>query len=198
MYVKIGPYTKWHGPYQIADLLKKVGVSEDRCHNIGKWLDDTWVNDLLIWNDSKKKRNIKIKIDKYDTWSLDHTLALIILPALEEFKQDSRGYQIVDAECLPADVKEGTPEAWDWVIDEMIFAFKSKVDDSWEDQFHTGKIDLQWSEEMTCESSGEKFYEAITGPNDTHVFDKEGHDAYQKRISNGFRLFGRFYEGLWN
>lgn len=36
---------------------------------------------------SKKKRKIKVTIHSYDMWSLDHTLALIILPALKKFKK---------------------------------------------------------------------------------------------------------------
>jgi hypothetical protein len=29
-------------------------------------------------------------------------------------------------------------------------------------------------------------------------YDFEGHKAYQARISNGFRLFGKFYQALWD
>jgi hypothetical protein len=29
MRVKIGPYRNWVGPYQLADLLQKFGVSKD-------------------------------------------------------------------------------------------------------------------------------------------------------------------------
>jgi len=35
------------------------------------------------------QRKVSVQIDDFDTWSLDHTLALIIHPALVKFKQDS-------------------------------------------------------------------------------------------------------------
>ena len=68
MNIKIGPYLKWWGPYQIADLLQKVGVSEDTCEKIGEKMPD-WVTDVCQWVYDKRNRNIKIHIDKWDTWS---------------------------------------------------------------------------------------------------------------------------------
>ena len=29
-------------------------------------------------------------------------------------------------------------------------------------------------------------------------FDKEGHDAHAARIQNGFNLFGKYYQALWD
>ena len=34
-------------------------------------------------------------------------------------------------------------------------------------------------------------------PNDTRAWDKEGHTKEAERIQNGFRLFGKYYQGLW-
>ena len=65
MYVKIGPYTKWWGPYQIADLLQKIGLSEARCQKIGeklsniKWLVNLW------WKQDKLKQNETIYLSNY-------------------------------------------------------------------------------------------------------------------------------------
>jgi hypothetical protein len=36
------------------------------------------------------------------------------------------------------------------------------------------------------------------GPNDTHVYDAESAQQVQARITNGFRLFGKYYEALWD
>ena len=82
MYVKIGKYKNWTGPYQLANLLQKVGVSEDRCHELGTKLSNTFVNDICQWIDSKRKRKIEIKIHNYDTWNMNHSLSMIILPKL--------------------------------------------------------------------------------------------------------------------
>jgi hypothetical protein len=43
-----------------------------------------------------------------------------------------------------------------------------------------------------------KYYRMDRGPNDTHVYDAEGAQKIQHRITNGFRLFGKYYEGLWD
>jgi hypothetical protein len=40
--------------------------------------------------------------------------------------------------------------------------------------------------------------EMIRGPNDTKVYDWEGRKAYEARIQNGFRLFGKYYQNLWD
>jgi len=75
----------------------------------------------------------------------------------------------------------------------MIFAFETKVDDGrWEDQFETGEYDLQWKKLEDGNS------EMVKGPNHTAVTDWDGRKAYQDRISNGFRLFGKYYENLWD
>ncbi len=41
-------------------------------------------------------------------------------------------------------------------------------------------------------------YQWIDGPNHTYKLDFEGMQEVQKRITNGFRLFGKYYEGLWD
>jgi len=36
------------------------------------------------------------------------------------------------------------------------------------------------------------------GPNHTREYDVEGREKYQARITKGFKLFGKYYEGLWD
>jgi len=74
----------------------------------------------------------------------------------------------------------------------MIFAFESKLDDSWQDQFRKGEIKFKMKKLENGMS------EMIRGANDTSETDWDGMKAYQARISNGFRLFGKFYESLWD
>ena len=38
-----------------------------------------------------KSRKVKIKIDRHDTYSMDHTLALIILPMLVQLRNTKHG-----------------------------------------------------------------------------------------------------------
>src|ERR1035438_9649523 len=37
------------------------------------------------------KRKISVRIDKWDTWALDHSLALIIVPCLKQLKKQYQG-----------------------------------------------------------------------------------------------------------
>jgi len=238
MKVKIGNYTNWFGPYQLAELLMfwvpkekdEYGFEHtaDRVHKFGEWLahgsvepeptvgdihkwgdrPHTWLYKFLSWIHSKQERTIKVHIDRWDTWSMDNTLAHIILPMLKQLKETKHGGPYVDLKDVPkelhgkkltkkqkdnGEVDDKHFERWDWVLDEMIFAFETKVDDGrWEEQFETGESDLRWKK---LEDGN---YEMVKGPNDTREYDWEGRKAYQERISNGFRLFGKYYENLWD
>jgi hypothetical protein len=87
MKVYIGPYLNYWGPYQIADLLKYVGVSESYRKKIGKWLEKTPLSKILSWIYDKRNRKVEVRIDKYDTWNMDKTLSLIIIPMLIQLKK---------------------------------------------------------------------------------------------------------------
>jgi hypothetical protein len=43
-----------------------------------------------------------------------------------------------------------------------------------------------------------KFYQMIHGPKDTYKCDYDGMKIVENRMKNGFRLFGKYYEGLWD
>jgi hypothetical protein len=179
------------------------------------WL--TPVSRAIMWVLDRVHPAIKyVKIDRYDTWSMDSTLSDIILPMLKQLKKDKHGAPFVDDEDVPehlrstaAPPKENEYDTdanhfarWDWVMDEMIFAFECKVDDSWEEAFRSGEHDLLWipvDREGNEVPKGEhKYWQMAHGPKDTYKCDYEGMKVVQTRISNGFRLFGRYYEGLWD
>ena len=197
MKVYIGPYKNWIGPYQIADLLQYIGFSEDTCHKIGERLSKTFLNTICLWIDSKKKRKTKVKIHGYDIWNLDHTLSLVILPALLKLKEDKQGVPNVSNEDVPDVLKTDSDDfdllqkKWDYVLNEIIFAFQSQTED-WESQFCSGEIDITWEE-----TDNKDFFQMVKGPKDTYEIDFEASKKYQERISNGFVLFGKYYESLW-
>jgi hypothetical protein len=43
-----------------------------------------------------------------------------------------------------------------------------------------------------------KYYQMKDGPNNTYKCDYEGMKKVEERIQNGFRLFGRYYQNLWD
>ena len=157
-----------------------------------------------------------VKIDRYDTWSMDHTLANIVLPMLKQLKEKKHGAPFVDDEDVPDHLKStaASPKEnewdtdanhfarWDWAMDEMIFAFECKVDDSWQDAFCEGEHDILW---VPVDKNGNevpkgehKYTEMRRGPKDTYKCDYDGMKVVEARIQNGFRLFGKYYQGLWD
>ena len=169
---------------------------------------ETLLARFLNWVHSKKQRKIQVHIDRWDTWSMDDTLAHIILPMLVQLKATKHGAPNVDPKDVPIPLRPKKQdvlrykevgetddkffERWDWVLDEMIFAFDSKVNDDWEDKFETGESDLQFKK---LEDGN---YQMVKGSNHTREYDWEGRKAYEERISNGFRLFGKYYQNLWD
>jgi hypothetical protein len=84
----------------------------------------------------------------------------------------------------------------------MIFAFEHKADDSWEQEFRSGEFDTVWvpvDKDGNEVAKGEhKFYQMKDGPNHTYKCDYDGMKIVEDRITNGFRLFGKYYQGLWD
>lgn len=245
MKVYIGPYTKWIGPYQIADALcfwvkeekDEYGCSRkpDWVHNFGTWLahgttdmsivdrrdaPETWLYKLCNWIESKKKRSIYVKIDKWDTWSMDHTLAMIVLPMLKQLRDTKHGGPFVEDEDVPEELRSTSAKPlteeeknngcvdelhfkrWDWILDEMIFAFECKNDDSWQDEFRSGVIDTLWipvdKDGNEVDRKDAKLFQMKDGPNNTYKCDYDGMKKVEDRIQNGFRLFGKYYQSLWD
>jgi hypothetical protein len=150
-----------------------------------------------------RKRKVKIKYDKYDTWSLDHTLALIILPGLKQLKATNHGHPSVDYSDLPYDwLKDASREdQWEWIMDEMIWAFNEITNDyPGEEIFHIGDTDLSWT---NVNAQGEEdpegsYLRMDLGPDHNRRVDFEGRKAYDDRIHNGLMLFGKYYRNLWD
>jgi hypothetical protein len=143
-----------------------------------------------------------VKIEPWDTWSFDHTLADIILPGLCQLQATKHGAPFTEDSDVPeylrsymAQPKENEWDTdslhfmrWDWILAEMIWAFEQKVD---------GESDSQFFDHSEC--GDEKFPWDKDGQYVSKVkYDSEGHQKWQERKSNGFRLFGKYYENLWD
>ena len=102
-------------------------------------------------------------------------------------------------------------DRWDYVLDEMIFAFETKCGDmiDWEDQFYQtdslpnyesvgiGPAQLRLFPDDDGSMEDYEYYE-FKSTGESAEIDWEGLQKFQKRISNGFRLFGKYYESLWD
>ena len=154
-----------------------------------------WLDRLFGWN---PKQKISVRIDKHDTWSMDHTLAPIILPMLVQLKETKHSAPMVDMKDVPKELRAtkkqldaygkggGTDpkhfERWDWILDEMIWAFDQKNKDDWEDEYYGPFI-----EDPNKRLSGH--FEWI---------DHKGLDTHQERMNKAFELFGKHFENLWD
>lgn len=207
MKVYIGPYRyTWTSNIHTKYMNKKYGYN--------KWEDshNTWeraleklelglqnvynatINKLL--NKRARSQKVKIRIDDYDIWGMDDTLALVIAPMLALLKQKKHGSAWVEDQDVPehlcdqqavthqdhADHDRLIQERWSWVLDEMIWAFEQKTrPEGWEHDYydfktpHSQSSDVGWSR-----------------------IDHEGLKKHQQRMSNGFRLFGKYFEALWD
>lgn len=205
-------YSRWD--YKLHDRLvdflaygfnKKV-VREDGRDYWDDGRKNSWFNNLCEWIHSKRKRKIKVHIDPWDTWSMDNTLALIIHPMLIQLKNTKHGAPFVDDEDVPEELKSTSAPAkeneydtddnhfnrWNYVLDEMIWAFAQSVSDD-EPDF--------WIEEpqgMYFEKCEDNPKLSVMKNDKEGKFDWDAHQAYYARKANGFRLFGKYYQGLWD
>ena len=178
-------YVQWPVKYnRFEQFIEKVEDTIQVVYN--------WINWLVF---DRLKQKIKVKIDPWDTWSMDHTLAHIIAPMLKQLNETKFGAGFVDDEDVPEELKSTSAppkenewdtddnhfKRWEYVLNEMTWAFEQKVLDDWESQYYKFENDPK-------EPLGMK----ITWR------DEEGRKKHQERMTNGFRLFGKYYEGLWD
>ena len=146
-----------------------------------------------------KPQKVVVEIERHDTWNMGHTLALIIYPMLLKLKEEKQGIPSEFADAGGEDYVDQKSfdfyedshkwafdekvKQWDVVLDKMIWSFEQKLKDDDENEFFDHSV-----------SKGMPWDKDYVGPK----YDKEGHDKWQERKSNGFRLFGKYYEGLWD
>jgi len=183
MKVSIKKYPTYYSPFSLIEKL--FFWSKDENGNVPDWVDElsdgyykTKLGMLheklaLKFQEWQYNRQFKVKIDSWDTWSADHTLAHIILPLLIELKKNKQGAPYVSIMDRPEhlvpkqislsnvreveldELDEFHFESWNWVLDEMIFAFNSIVNNTEDDE------------------------------------------SSMERVTNGLRLFGVYYRSLW-
>jgi len=164
-------------------------------------------------------RKISIDIDCYDSWNLDHTLALIIYPALVQLRQTKHGVPGEFAEVGGEDYtsqdsfdfykeshdlaySEGV-KRWEEVLDKMIWAFYQIAYDDYGDRYHHGTSDYDWVKSdktfpNPITGKVEETYQMVDKDPEAHWYDIEGHQLHEERIQEGLELFGKYYRALWD
>ena len=232
MRVYLGPYPNWWTTTRFENWVnRKVHkveygwqVEEEDYTRFEKVIFkacDVWqtvLNNTV--NKFGQKRKEKVRIDRYDTWSMDNTLALIILPMLKQLKEDKHGSPFVDDKDVPVALRSTSAKKltkrekatgqtdelfhkrWEWVLDEMIWVFEQKIDPN---EGRSNYYDPYKPDEKVLRAgfidakTGEKSY--FMSEDETRKMGKLNKTKYQKylkRKQNAFILFGKYYEGLWD
>ena len=204
MQVKIGPYP------DIDSLFDKQEMSI----RIDEW--DTW-------NMSETLGEIALPMLKQlkETKHGSPHVELEDVPEELRLHGDSRNetsqLDLFADEKYDSDCWQAMHDRWDWALNEIIFAFESIVgyNEEWADKYFSGETDIlylpldkdnnplgpaQRLEEDTPADIEDKVttWQVVRGPKDTSKFDKVGYRKEGERIANGFRLFGKYYQGLWD
>jgi hypothetical protein len=178
----------WISPYTICEKIcfwREIDYDEPWVKRTNTVLEPVMQVVQKIWDFVHPRINY-IKIDRYDTWNMDSTLSPIILPMLKQLRIEKHGAPYCDDVDVPEHLRSTTPEAqaakendwdtdgnhfkrWDWVMDEMIYAFEQLNKDDWEEPFYR---DRTWLKEE---------------------WQKE-----EARIQHGLMLFGKYYRNLWD
>jgi hypothetical protein len=205
----------WLSPYTIIDHVffwtdwskcsRNRGIVEDKDFvDHPDWVD-RWAERLdPVCQVIKRIRQVLhpqirlVKIDPYDTWSMDHTLAHIIHPMLVQLQATKHGAPFIDDEDVPETLRSTSAQPklnewdtdefhfarWDWILAEMIWTFAQELADDDEAGFYDH---TESNQETDINASISKL-----------KVDRAGLEAHQKRKANGFRLFGKYYSALWD
>jgi hypothetical protein len=196
------PGSNWIPPHKIVERLWPfrdwdVVAIEDYPQTLLKCLRPVSV--ALEWVlDRVRPPQFRVKLDHWDTWSMDYTLAQIIHPMLIQLKDTKQGSPHVDDGDVPEHLKSTSAppkendwdtdanwhDRWTYVVDEMIWTFQQLKTQNHDEQFYT-------YDAVPESASFEQQLKSV------HL-DEVSYNAHYARIQNGTRLFGKYYQSLWD
>lgn len=169
------------------------------------------------FNKGPAERRIDVQIDKWDTYSFDHTLALIILPGLIQLKDSMHGIPNGFVQSTGSDtdrnycfdfIKDDENEVfgkgcqkWHETLDKIIWSFQQLALDEYDHQYHHGDMKIAWKPvQIPNPVTGvvEEMYEMVDENPNEHWYDHVGHMLHEERIQEGLELFGKYYRNLWD
>jgi hypothetical protein len=125
-----------------------------------------------------------VKIDSWDTYNLDSSLAKIISKSIEKLIEDIEGYPtLVSQEANAPEGLEGV-DLWKWILNEMLFAMNEVAE---------GKPGHDKFFDHSCVDNRASLNEQVS----QIKVDEEGLKAYEARVQNGCELLGKYFQSLW-
>jgi len=159
----------WISPYTILEKVFFWRKGYDAYKNEPpKWLQ-SFCEGLKKFLDTVHPRINYIKIDCWDWWNADNTMASIALPLLKGLKENKHGAGAVDNEDVPF---------------EIMSCNAPRVEDEWDtDDFYFLRYDYILDEIVWT-------FEQLVN-DDLYPDDEE-------RINNGLRLYGKYFRSFWD
>lgn len=172
-----------------------------------------------------------------EIWNLHYYMAKSLQPKLKAFKESKRvGYPAAFAEYFENEWKNkeeydqavaegklqgGGPEAWEKILDEILFAFdwflsEESLDDSFYKRYNLPnpheeiEENKRWSYWYDLKDGGalstsnklseEEMKERGATPREPRAtyFNVEKHTEYAERAQKGFELFGKYFMNFWD
>ncbi len=154
-------------------------------------------------------RKNEVKLDHYDSWSADWTIAQIAAPLLVQLQETKRSAPWVDDEDVPEELRstscapkenewdtdENWFKRWDYVLQEMIYAMQEIANDKENEPKmykHVGDIEFGDIDEATglgeIKSLGVERIPEM----------EESNRQYHERVQRGCVLFGKYFQNLWS
>lgn len=131
----------------------------------------------------KPLRKVRIELIEDDMFSLYNTLAKIIHPCLVKFKESQMGY--------PHNLSK---KKWNEILDKMIWSFS---DLSKENMSAPIPSDYGFKD-YECESYDHHNLCYLEWKNSSGYSEwTKDYEIYRKKIKEGLRLFGIYFESLW-
>lgn len=210
----------WFGPYHLLDplekLLMKLGKTEDEAYEVITKIVDFIPNKPFQMVDAFRRalpwNKEVVKIHAWDTWSMDHTLAKIVVPMLKQLKETKHGIPCEFAEVGGEDYirqmsfgfyseevgslfENHAERRWNEVLDKMIWSFEQIILDEtndvyWEPYWE----DMDPSEEVPENS----VYNQLKMEHPRKKINNQKYDEYYKKLQEGYELFGKYYRNLWD
>lgn len=186
MRVHLGKYRSFPLQYAGETLFEKlfgIGLYDEskftRTHKIAAGAINLVINlfrPIGNWWENTERKCV-VKIDPWDTWNVDETLSRIIHPLLVAYKDATVGWFMVEETDAPEHLR--IPE--------------------WNPNLPKDELLLQ---RIRNEELEKKRFEWVLDEM-IYAFEKVKtaggwYDNIDERVSNGLRLFGKYFRNLWN
>jgi hypothetical protein len=157
--------------------------------------------EVKLPNYVSNKKHI-IKVDRWDTWNCDSTIAKLVFPMLLQLKDEKQGvpsefgevggeaHGVQDSfefyqESYAFAWDEGV-KRWDTILEKIIWSMYQIAYVDYDQKYHHGESDYDFSDGK------------LTQLNSDYWYDAAGAAKHEERIQEGLDLFGKYFRSLWD